>query len=123
MQSRHGEVIVTDMTEASGNGERSIFPYRCSLVVRVADVQPTHQVSQPPLVTLLGHALRHASHGYNVKSHKRSHRITTETARADLMKLAVLGLLDQHKRGPPSSSAPDLAARIDSASRFVGGKC
>ncbi|MDZ7750547.1 MAG: Fic family protein [Gammaproteobacteria bacterium] len=50
-------------------------------------------------MALLSHALRHAGHGYTVKSHQRSHRVTTQTARTDLQKLAELGLLDQGKRG------------------------
>lgn len=48
---------------------------------------------------LLSHAMRHAGHGYTVKSHERSHRVTTQTARTDLLKLAELGLLEQRKRG------------------------
>lgn len=50
-------------------------------------------------IALLSHALRHAGHGYTVESHKRSHRITTQTARTDLLRLEQLGLLDKHKRG------------------------
>lgn len=50
-------------------------------------------------MALLSHALRHAGHGYAVESHKRSHKITTQTARTDLLKLVDLGLLEQRKRG------------------------
>lgn len=50
-------------------------------------------------VAMLSHALRHPGHGYTVKSHQQSHRITTQTARTDLQKLASLGLLQQRKRG------------------------
>lgn len=50
-------------------------------------------------IALLSHALRHVGHGYTVESHKRSHRITTQTARTDLLKLEELGLVDKRKRG------------------------
>ncbi len=50
-------------------------------------------------VVLLGHALRHPGHGYTVEGHRRSHRITHQTARTDLMELADLELLEQLKRG------------------------
>ncbi len=71
-------------------------------------------------VALLSHALRHASHGYTVESHKRSHQITTQTARTDLLKLVELGLLDQRKRGRAFvfHAPPDLGERIETASRI-----
>ena len=50
-------------------------------------------------VALLTHALRHAGHGYTVVSHKRSHRITPQTARTDLQQLVDLNLLEKVKRG------------------------
>lgn len=70
-------------------------------------------------VALLSHALRHPGHGYTVESHKRSHQVTTQTARTDLLKLAGLGLLEQHKRGRAFVffAPPDLGERIEAASR------
>lgn len=70
-------------------------------------------------VALLSHALRHAGHGYTVESHKRSHQITTQTARTDLLKLAELGLLEQRKRGRAFVfiAPPDLGERIQAASQ------
>jgi Fic family protein len=50
-------------------------------------------------IALLGHALRHEGHGYTVASHQRSHRVTPQTARTDLLGLAELGLLEKAKRG------------------------
>ena len=73
-------------------------------------------------VAVLSHALRHPGHGYTVKSHQRSHRITTQTARTDLQKLAELGLLDQRQRGRAFVFVawPDLAERLRAASRPAG---
>ncbi len=50
-------------------------------------------------VALLSHALRHAGHAYTVASHRRSHQVTPQTARTDLLDLADLGLLEKAKRG------------------------
>ena len=74
-------------------------------------------------VALLSHALRHADHGYTVESHKRSHQITTQTARTDLLKLAELGLMEQRKRGRAFVfySPRDLGERIEAASRSQKG--
>lgn len=46
---------------------------------------------------LLGHALRHPGMRYSIESHKTSHRITYQTARADLLNLAKQHLLHQTK--------------------------
>lgn len=72
-------------------------------------------------VALLSHALRHAGHGYTVESHKRSHKITTQTSRTDLLKLAELGLLEQRKRGRAFVfyAPPELAERVEAASRSL----
>lgn len=48
---------------------------------------------------LLSHALRHPGFEYTVRSHQTSHRVVTNTARADLVGLADLGLLVKTKRG------------------------
>lgn len=71
-------------------------------------------------VALLSHALRHAGHGYTVESHKRSHQITTQTSRTDLIKLVELGLLEQRKRGRAFIfyAPPDLGERIQAASKM-----
>lgn len=49
-------------------------------------------------VALLGHALRRPGYGYTVESHRRSHRVTAQTARVDLQRLVELNLLEQVKR-------------------------
>ncbi|MGF1634468.1 MAG: Fic family protein [Phycisphaerae bacterium] len=50
-------------------------------------------------VAILGHALRHAGAMYTAVSHQRSHNVTNQTARQDLLDLAARGLLDKRKRG------------------------
>ena len=64
---------------------------------------------------VLTHALKHPYEIYTVKSHMRSHRITYETARSDLLKLAKNGLLDKAMRGRTFEyTVPDdLRSRLD----------
>lgn len=50
-------------------------------------------------LALLASALKQRSNRYTVDSHKRSHNVAYATARADLLALAKLGLLEQRKRG------------------------
>ena len=68
-------------------------------------------------LAILSHALRHPRHGHTVESHKRSHQITTQTSRTDLLRLAQLGLLEQRKRGRAFVfyARPDLVKRIEAA--------
>jgi len=70
-------------------------------------------------VALLSHALRHAGHGYTVESHRRSHQVTPQTARTDLLKLAELGLLERNKRGRAFlfRTPADLDARLNTATQ------
>jgi len=86
----------------------------------------THQVeaaifASPDLnhrqIRLLGHALRHPGFRYTVRSHQTSHRVVTNTARADLVDLADRGLLVQSKQGRQHVFiAPrDLDERIQAA--------
>ena len=49
--------------------------------------------------SLLTHMQRHGNTGYTIASHRRSHNVTYETARIDLLKLADMGLLDQTRQG------------------------
>jgi len=73
-------------------------------------------------VAILTHALKHPGHGYTVESHRRSHRVTLQTARTDLLSLAKLKLLEAGKRGRALVFyAPgELRARIESAVRKPG---
>jgi Fic family protein len=69
-------------------------------------------------VALLSHALRHPGQDYTVESHRRSHRVTTQTARTDLQRLTERGLLEQRKRGRAFvfHAPEDLRERIADAS-------
>ena len=48
---------------------------------------------------LLAHMSRHPDASYMIESHRRSHNVTYQTARTDLIKLAELGLVESAKRG------------------------
>ncbi len=50
-------------------------------------------------IALLSHALKHADARYTVESHRASHAVAYATARADLLQLAQLGLLQQQSQG------------------------
>lgn len=72
-------------------------------------------------VALVSHALRHHQHGYTVESHRRSHRVSTQTARTDLMGLARMGFLEKRKRGRAFVffSPSDLHERIEAMSKRI----
>lgn len=69
-------------------------------------------------MALLGHALRHPGMRYTIESHKTSHRITYQTARADLLGLVTQQLLHQRKvaRAFVFTVPPDLAERVQKLS-------
>lgn len=50
-------------------------------------------------IALMSHAVRHPGHEYTVKSHETSHRVAYATARADLLQLDEVGLLEGTRRG------------------------
>jgi len=50
-------------------------------------------------LSILEHALNHPTMHYRIASHQRSHNVTYDTARTDLLKLAELGLLIKEKIG------------------------
>jgi Fic family protein len=49
--------------------------------------------------SLLLHALRHPDKPYTIEGHRRSHDVTYQTARSDLLALAELKLMTQYKHG------------------------
>ena len=73
----------------------------------------------PRQVSLVNHALRNSDARYTVASHQRSHGISYESARSDLMKLKTLGLLEQRKSGRAFVFVPHrhLASRLPGSRR------
>ena len=65
-------------------------------------------------IVLLTHAIKHPDHVYTFGGHAHSHRVTHETARADLGELAERALLIRHRRGRSYvfHPAPDLPERL-----------
>ena len=68
----------------------------------------------PRQADLLRHALEHPLHSYTIESHRKSHHVVYQTARADLLDLAARGALEQKKQGRKMVfSVPlDLADRL-----------
>lgn len=65
-------------------------------------------------LALLTNAVRHPGGSYSFDSHARSHRVSHETARTDLGRLAERGLLSRRRRGHRFvfEPAPDLERRL-----------
>lgn len=65
-------------------------------------------------IALLEHALRNPYFEYTIESHRNSNHLSYQTARTDLLELAKLNLLEQHKRGRTFVfiALPDLEAQI-----------
>lgn len=76
---------------------------------------------------LLAHMQRHPDTGYTIAGHRRSHNVTYETARTDLLKLADLGLLDHARQRRafvfhrPADFDERLGDLVGSAPRIHGG--
>ena len=66
-------------------------------------------------MALLTHALKNPGQGYRVDAHQRSHAVVYQTARADLLGLANLGLLGKVKQGQAYVfyAPEDLQQRIE----------
>jgi Fic family protein len=65
---------------------------------------------------LLAHALKRPDEYFTIESHQRSHQIAYATARADLLGLAALGLLNESAHGGRKKvfyPAPDIRQKLD----------
>ncbi len=76
----------------------------------------------PRQLALIHHALQHADAIYTFESHRRSHGVTYETARTDLLKLTTLKLVAKSKAGRLTRFRPadDLRERMEE--RVKGGR-
>lgn len=70
-------------------------------------------------LALLTHALRHPGEAYRVSKHQSVHNVVYQTARADLLDLETLGLLEKVKQGNAFVFYPaaDLNKRIESLNK------
>lgn len=77
----------------------------------------------PRQLALLAHAVRHPDAEYTTRSHQTSHNTAYATARADLFRLAELGLLDRRRVGRKTHvfrAPPDIEARLKSLASTAG---
>ena len=83
-----------------------------AIVRRVSGLHTGLNVRQ---LALINHALKNDDARYTVDSHQRSHGVSYETARSDLLTLAKEGLLEQSKLGRAFVFSPrvDLLRRLE----------
>jgi len=96
---------------------RELYAYIERKVEEIRKVEPLLRMSallNHRQLALLGHALRHPGIRYSIASHQRSHGITYQTARTDLLDLAEKQLLRKEKfaRAFVFTSPPDLSERV-----------
>jgi Fic family protein len=99
---------------------RAIEELHVYLSKKMAEVQEVESLIQRSdefnyrQLALLSDAVRHPDRRYTFKSHSRTHKVTHQTARTDLLDLRQRGLLKQRKSGRQFVFAPpkDLARRV-----------
>ena len=80
----------------------------------VSQARALRQELNPRQLALLNHALKNPGARYTIESHQRSHDVSYQTARSDLLSLRDADILIQRKAGRAFtfSSPPDLRARL-----------
>jgi len=77
----------------------------------VRKARALHVDLNPRQLALINHALNHRFARYTVESHRKSHDVSYESARSDLLKLADHGLLDVAKKGRAFVFSPQADLR------------
>ena len=122
-------------TETDGNDLTYFIVHQIEVILRALDALDAHierKVAETREVervlkratdlnhrqlALLAHAIRHPDAAYTIREHRTSHAVAYATARADLLRLAALGLLDRRQIGKKTNvfdAPPDLEDRIRS---------
>jgi Fic family protein len=103
--------------------ERAIEELKAYLRKKMAEVRQVETLLKRSAdlnhrqLALLGHALKHPGRQYTVQSHQTSHRVSTVTARTDLVDLAERRLLRQRKVGKAFvfTAPDDLGGRLSAS--------
>lgn len=100
--------------------ERAIKEMHAYLARKIGEVREIEELTQGAdgfnhrQLALLSNALRHPDHSYSFREHANTHRVTHETARADLSRLVERGLLRRKQLGREYAFEPetDLGKRL-----------
>ena len=100
--------------------ERAIAEMHAYLARKIGEIKEVEGLLQGEdgfnhrQLALLSDALRHPGRSYSFRGHAETHRVTHETARADLSRIVDRGLLVRRRVGREYAfeSPPDLASRL-----------
>lgn len=106
-------VIVRAIRELHGYLERKSQELRATKRL-LQDSAVLHATLNHRQLALVHHAMRNAGFVYSIESHRRSHNVSYQTARTDLLALSDLTLLEKKKKGKlfVFFSPPDLTERL-----------
>lgn len=110
----HLDVIDQAVQEVQAHLQRKVREVRQARAL----LQPGSGLNHRQLA-LLTRAVRHPGETYTIASHRRSHAVTYDTARTDLLALAERDLLTKRKEGRRFvfASPADLSQRLESVQR------